>query len=360
MDRFELRRLDYSLTEDHVAVRDAYKQFFTSHCDIDTVRAAEESGFDKNLWERLCAMGATSMALPESAGGDGATLVDLVLVAEEIGRALAPVPWIDHVCAARLLSRIGAVDTEFVSGRQLVALDPQHGDASGARLVPTGSIADAIIIRDGDDVVRLTFGTRPPTVDNIGRLPMAWIDPAAADSRTVVASGSAALAECLRALDEWRLLTAAALVGMVEQTMTIAAEFAKTRYTLGVPIGTLQAISHPLANMAITVASGRNLAYRAAWFLDNEPDERPELADSVFVFMTEEAAKAATMAVHIQGGLGVSAEAAATAYLVRARGWPLAGGDPGSSACRIAELVAARETAACETAARESASLAAE
>ena len=113
--------------------------------------------------------------------------------------------------------------------------------------------------------------------------------------------------------------------------MTIAAEFAKTRYTLGVPISTLQAISHPLANMAITVQGGRSLARRAAWFLDNEPDERPELAPSAFVFMAEEAAKAATMAVHIQGGLGVSAEAAATAYLVRARGWPLAGGDPGAT-----------------------------
>jgi hypothetical protein len=51
------------------------------------------------------------------------------------------------------------------------------------------------------------------------------------------------------------------------------------------------------------------------------------------------------MAVHIQGGLGVSAEAAATAYLVRARGWPLAGGDPGASAKRVAEIVAARESA---------------
>ena len=126
--------------------------------------------------------------------------------------------------------------------------------------------------------------------------------------------------------------------------MTIAAEFAKTRYTLGVPISTLQGISHPLANIAITVQGGRNLARRAAWFLDNEPDERPELAPSAFVFMAEEASKAATMAVHVQGGLGVSAEAAASAYLVRARGWALAGGDPGASAKYIAEIVAARES----------------
>jgi alkylation response protein AidB-like acyl-CoA dehydrogenase len=348
MDRYELRRLDYSLSEDHLAIQEAYKQFFKTHCPIETVRAAQESGFDKSLWERLCAMGATTMALPESAGGDGATLVDLTLVAEEIGRSLAPVPWIDHVCASRLLSRLGAVDSDLVTGKQLAAFDPQHESVSGTRLIPTGSIADRILVRGGSpespDIVALTFGTRPVKVDNIGKLPMAWVDPATADSSTVVASGPEALAEYQRALDEWRVLSAAALVGLVEETMTIAAEFAKNRYTLGVPISTLQAISHPLANIAITVAGGRNLTRRAAWFLDNEPDERPELAPSAFVFMAEEASKAATMAVQVQGGLGVSAEAAATAYLVRARGWALAGGDPGASAKYIAEIVAARES----------------
>ncbi len=344
MDRYELRRLDYSLSDDHQALQAAYKDFFKTHCSIETVRAAEETGFDKSLWERLCGMGATTMALPDDVGGDGATLVDLTLVAEEIGRSLAPVPWIDHVCAARLLTRLGAAEPDIVSGKQIAALDPQHDSARGVRLIPAASVADQIIVRDGANVVRLTFDTRPTKVDNIGRLPMAWVDPAAADASVVLGSGPEALAKYQRALDEWRVLMAAALTGLVEETMTIAAEFAKTRYTLGVPISTLQGISHPLANIAIAVQGGRNLARRAAWFLDNEPDERPELAPSAFVFMAEEASKAATMAVHVQGGLGVSAEAAATAYLVRARGWSLAGGDPGASARYIGELVAARES----------------
>ncbi len=344
MDRYELRRIDYSLTDDHQALQAAYRDFFKTHCSIETVRAAEESGFDKSLWERLCGMGATTMALPDAVGGDGATLVDLTLVAEEIGRSLAPVPWIDHVCAARLLARLGSAESDVVNGRQLAAFDARHDNVSGVRLIPTGSIADHIVVRDGDDVVRLSFDTRPTKVDNIGRLPMAWVDPANAGTRVVLASGPTALAQYQRALDEWRVLMAAALTGLVEETMTIAAEFAKSRYTLGVPISTLQGISHPLANIAITVQGGRNLARRAAWFLDNEPDERPELAASAFVFMAEEASKAATMAVHVQGGLGVSAEAAATAYLVRARGWSLAGGDPGASARYVGELVAARES----------------
>jgi alkylation response protein AidB-like acyl-CoA dehydrogenase len=346
MDRYELRREDYSLSEDQTDLQAAYQKFFKSNCSIEVVRSAETVGFDKSLWERLCATGATTMALPESVGGDGATLVDLTLVAEELGRSLAPVPWIDHVCAARLLARLGALDdgSPIVTGEQIVGLDTALGSVAGTRLIASGSIADHIVLRDGDDVVLLTFGTRPARVDNIGKLPMAWVDPGAADTRTVLGSGSDAVTSYQSALDEWRLLTAAALAGLVDEAMTIAAEFAKTRYTLGVPISTLQGISHPLANMAIVVQGGRALSRRAAWYLDNEPDERPELAPSAFVFMAEEASKAATMAVHIQGGLGVSAEAAATAYLVRARGWPLAGGDPGATAVHIARIVAARES----------------
>ena len=152
MDRYELRRLDYSLSEDHIDVQSAYRQFFKAHCSIDVVRAAEASGFDKSLWERLCGTGASTMALPESAGGDGATMVDLTLVAEEIGRAIAPVPWIDHVCATRLLAELDALPSgseysgPLVSGELLACLDPRIGGAHGSRLLPSGSIADHIII----------------------------------------------------------------------------------------------------------------------------------------------------------------------------------------------------------------------
>lgn len=343
MDRFELRRLDYSLTEDHVDLQSAYRQFFKTYCGIETVWAAEGSGFDKSLWERLCAMGATTMAVSESAGGDGATLLDLTLVAEEVGRAIAPVPWIDHVCTTRLMERLDVDASASVDGERIACLDPSLGIGGARRLIPSASIADDIVIRDGDDIVRLSFDTRPPKVDNIGRLPMAWVRPAEADNRTVLASGANAIAHHQRALDEWRVLTAVALAGLLEFTLTQAVEFAKTRYTLGVPIATLQGVSHRLADIAITVQGGRNLARRAAWFLDNDPDERPELADAAFAFTAYEAPRAATAAMHVQGGLGVSAEAASSAYALRARGWSLAGGDPGASAKRVAELVCARE-----------------
>ncbi|MFD6895163.1 acyl-CoA dehydrogenase family protein [Rhodococcus sp. NPDC060086] len=346
MDRYELRREDYSLSEDQLDLQNAYAKFFETHCTNEAVRAAEPEGFDRALWERLCATGATTMALPEQAGGDGATLVDLTLVAEELGRYLAPVPWIDHVCAARLLACLDAPELdEIVSGKRIIGLDPHLGDVTGRRLIPTASIADDLIVRDGDDIVLLTFDPIPERVENLGKLPMAWVDPADATHRKILASGPTASTAFGRALDEWRLLTASALVGLVEQSMRIAAEFAKTRYTLGVPISSLQGISHPLANMAIAVEGGRALARKAAWFLDNEPEVRPELAGAAFVFMTEEASRAATMSVHVQGGLGVSTEAAASAYLVRARGWSLAGGDPADTARHVAQVVVKKRSA---------------
>ena len=349
MDRYELRRLDYSLTDDHRQLQSVFREFFSTRCPIDVVRAAEATGFDKSLWERLCAMGATTMALPESCGGDGATLVDLSLVAEEIGRTLAPVPWIDHVCASRLLARLGSDANpsfgDLLTGVRIAGLDPRLVHSSGPRLVPAGSVANQIVVRDGDDVVRITLRNQPERVDNPGSLPMAWIDPDCADDRMVLARGAEAVEHYHLALQEWRVLTAAALVGLVEEALRIAADFAKTRYTLGAPIAALQAISHPLANIAITVDGARNLTHRAAWFLDNEPDERPELALAAFVFIAEEAAAAATTAAHVQGGLGVTTEAAASAYLVRARGWALAGGDPAEAAKQIAEIAAGRELA---------------
>lgn len=289
------------------------------------------------------------MATPESVGGDGATLVDLTIVAEELGRRLAPVPWIDHVCATRLLTALDVLDKldepqDVVTGTRLVAIDPRVRPAAGRTLIPAAATAEHTIARDGDKVVLLTFASPPAKVPNIGHLPMGWVDPSQADSRVVIGAGASAIAEYHRILDEWRLLTAAALVGLLEQAMWIAVEFAKSRYTLGVSIGTLQAISHPLANIAVAVEGGRNLVHKAAWFLDNEPDERRDLALAAFVFMAEESARGATMAVHVQGGLGVSREAPASAYLVRARGWALAGGDPGVSAVDIARRMVARTT----------------
>ena len=106
----------------------------------------------------------------------------------------------------------------------------------------------------------------------------------AGKSRTVLATGAAAEAEYAHAVAEWKVLTAAALIGLTERSMWIGVEFTKTRRTMGVPIGALQGVSFPLADVAIGVTGGRNLVRKAAWFLENDPDARPDLpADRVLL-----------------------------------------------------------------------------
>src|SRR5689334_12177989 len=92
---------DLGLSTDQQAVADLFGAFFADKSPPDVVRAAEPLGFDPKVWEALGAMEATGMGAPAEAGGGGASLSDLVVVVEAFGRAVAPVPLVDHLVASR-------------------------------------------------------------------------------------------------------------------------------------------------------------------------------------------------------------------------------------------------------------------
>src|SRR6202166_2127248 len=103
-----LRQADYELGDDLKALRDAFAAFFDKECPPERVRDAEPGGYDDRLWRQLGDLRAGPMGVPEEAGGDGAELLELVLVTEQLGRHLAPVPLVEALAAARLLARIGS------------------------------------------------------------------------------------------------------------------------------------------------------------------------------------------------------------------------------------------------------------
>jgi alkylation response protein AidB-like acyl-CoA dehydrogenase len=137
----------------------------------------------------------------------------------------------------------------------------------------------------------------------------------------VLAPAEQAEWEYARAVAEWKVLTAAALIGLTERSMWIGVEFTKTRRTMGVPIGALQGVSFPLADVAIGVAGGRNLVRKAAWMLENDPDARPDLPLIAFAYAREVAGRGVSISAHVQGGLGVAREADATLYFLRGKAW---------------------------------------
>lgn len=350
IEGFELRRNDYSLSDDQESVRQAFAEFFTEECPTTRVRAAEPLGYDERLWQALTKLGAVSMGLPESAGGDGATLVELALVAEEYGRVIAPVPLIEAVVAARLLARCGGAATGpwitgNIDGFRLATL-ALHPVVSGARqLVPAGALARAVVALDGDDLVLITSEDPQPHVPNQGTTPLAWWAPSAGN-REVLATGAQARELFATALAEWKVLTAAALVGLADEVKRLGAEFTKTRTTMGVPVGSLQGISHQLADVEIEVSGARNLVHKAAWFLESEPQARPEILPMTYAYAAQCATRAAKVGLHVQGGFGFTLESDVTLYFRRAKGWSVLAGDPFSELLAIGDALAASVAAA--------------
>src|SRR5439155_6109624 len=148
------------------------------------------------------------------------------------------------------------------------------------------------------------------------------------DARAVVASGARARELHDRVLDEWRVITAGALVGLAGAALELGVEYAKQRHQFGVPIGSFQAVAHQLADAATMVDGAQLLAREAAWAADEREPDAAALARMAFVFATRAAQRTTSVALHVHGGYGFTLEYDVQLYHRRAKAWPLALGDP--------------------------------
>ncbi|HXZ85549.1 MAG TPA: acyl-CoA dehydrogenase family protein, partial [Myxococcota bacterium] len=140
-----------------------------------------------------------------------------------------------------------------------------------------------------------------------------------------------------RAHDEWKLMTAAALVGLAREALRIAADYAKGRVQFGQPIGSYQGIAHPLADRATEVDGAGLLVHEAIWAREAEPARAPALASMAFAFAAETASRTGSFGLHTHGGYGFSLEYDAQLYLRRAKGWALVWDDPRAELQRVAD-----------------------
>jgi alkylation response protein AidB-like acyl-CoA dehydrogenase len=201
--------------------------------------------------------------------------------------------------------------------------------------VPRPALTRDVLAWSGDSLALYTAAEPAPYVPNQGSAPLAWFDPAGR-ARTELLAGPAAGELFAVAVAEWKLLTAAALVGIADAALRLGTEFAKTRRTLGVSIGTLQGVSHPLADVAMALAGARNLVRKAAWYQDNEPQARPDLPYVALDYAVRTATESAWISAHVQGGLGFTVEADCSLYFLRAKGWGTLAGNRTADRQRIA------------------------
>lgn len=341
----DLRIADYTLDDDQEAVRDAFASFFAGRSTPETVRAAEPVGFDAQLWKQLLELRLVAMGVPTEAGGDGATLVDLVLMTEEWGKSLAPAPIAESMTAARLLARAATDEAaahleDAMSGAKLITLALRPIERDVRQLVPAAAVADGVVGIEGDQLVTYAFVDRPKHVPNQGYAPLAWVDfTETAGERAVVASGAIVREVFRSAVSDWKLLMAGALVGMAQRALDIALDHAKSRHAFGLPIGSFQAIAHPLVDVAMDVEVARRITHKAAWWADRDGEDEAHLVPMAYLSAEEAAGRAATVGVHTLGGVGFTVESDEQLYFRRVKGWTLPAGDPQAELDSIADLL---------------------
>jgi alkylation response protein AidB-like acyl-CoA dehydrogenase len=334
----ELRAEEYELTDDEETLRVLFADFFTKESPIEVVAAAEPLGFDRGLWDKLGALGAVTMAVPEQHGGGGAGLIELVLAAEEHGRRLAPVPFIEAAVAARCLARHDAglaLLGRLEDGGALVTIALSNVAGDGEQLVAGGPMADAVLLFADRELLAVEPAPPPLAVANLGRVPLGRVSRSSGPA-TVLATGDDASASFARTRREWQLATASALIGMADECLAVAVDYARQRKQFGVAIGTFQAVSHPLADVAVDVQAGRRLVRKAAWYAEHE--DTWWWSTAAFVHASSAAVKAAQVAAHTLGGIGVT-ESTVVHYLRRVKAWGVLGGDPDRELLTLADDV---------------------
>ncbi|KUI04750.1 acyl-CoA dehydrogenase [Mycobacterium sp. IS-3022] len=327
--------MDLSLSGEQRQLLDSFASMYARESTSERVRAAEPLGFDPKLWAALVETGAVEMAVGEFAGGWGASELELALIAEQYGRAVASAPVIEAQVAARLLAAcgVGELARDAMVGDKLVSFAPRVCDGEVLGLVPGGAVADAVVALVGGRLVMVATRHRN-RVENLGSLPLA--DVVIRDA-TVLADGEAARRLFSGAIDLWLTLTAAALVGAAAKAVEMGVDYAKQRHAFGTPIGAFQAVSHPLADSATAVDGARLLAFEAACAFADEPHRVTELAAMAFAFAYETARDATRRSLHIHGGYGFGMEGDIQLYYRRVRGWAMVYGEPAVALDRVAD-----------------------
>lgn len=333
-------------SEDQQALVALVRSFLEKEVPPARVRAAEPLGFDAALWRALSELGITGMTLPTEPGGAGSSLLDCALVGEALGSHLAPVPFAETVAARAALAFVGAPrssssETHGEQGPALtLALRPARDGVFS--LVPAGAVATRVVGLDGDELVVVEAGPGESNASpkTLGDSPLA--DRSAVGSgRVVLARGASARAAFERALDVWRVLSAAALSGLATRALEIGVAYASEREQFGVPIGSFQALAHRLADVAAVVDGASMLVREAAWAADQGERCASALASAAFLFAGETAQKSAAESLHVHGGYGFTLDYDIQLFFRRAKAWSLALDAPARERRELARRVLA-------------------
>jgi alkylation response protein AidB-like acyl-CoA dehydrogenase len=352
--------VDFELSDDQIALRDAARELLDGLASPFQVRATVDAGdgLDPRLWQAVVEQGWIAVELPEARGGLGLGTVEVAVLAEEVGRHVAPVPFLSSSLVAWALDQAGESDTvERVCAGEIIGCVAWSRDSGAVRAAsdgagwlltgrtdpvadgPAASIAVVVAAADeGSGVYAVDLAESIPAEPAMDRTRgVGWLVLNGMPARRL---GGLELVEGL--VDRGATLTAAEMLGAADRAMEMAVEYAKVREQFGRPIGSFQAVKHRCADMLVDVEGMRSTAYWAAWCLGAGDAEASVAASTAKVWAVDASKRVMASALQVHGGIGFTWEHDLHFFMKRAQLDQLRFGDATYHRDRLATLLRPR------------------
>ena len=321
----------FGLSEEQLLIQESFRGHLTRSVDLDRIRktANSERATDRALWNELTTLGLPGLLISEDFGGSGLQLIDAAIVAIELGRSMAPVPfaatsimaplalnlagspaqqaeWLPRLAAGDMTLGIALADIASGARRRSSVIYNNNRLNGKACFALDAADADAFLIADTDGRLYLLRADAPgvtrdilPSID--GTRPLCTLHLENADAEPLAENSPEAIEAIIRA---GRIILAAESFGASEELLDRAVAYAKERNQFGRAIGSFQAIKHLCAEMAAELQPCQSLVWYAAYAFDHLPEDAALSALLAKSHMDEVGRFVSRSAIEVHGGMG--------------------------------------------------------
>jgi alkylation response protein AidB-like acyl-CoA dehydrogenase len=336
--------MDFGFTDDQRDIQRTARDLLGERAKPERVREHAEAGrMDAELWRELCELGWPGIAVAEEYGGQGLGPIELSILCEELGRALAPVPFLGSVMAATMIEHGGSPEQRerwlpgLASGETIGALGAAVDGT--AEFVVGGADAQVLVLIEDDGSAHVL------SAEEAEVSPLASIDPTRSAARVMAGDSGEALPDGCVGLGRALVAVSSELVGICDRALEMTVSYVKERKQFGVPVGAYQAVSHRCAQMLLETEKARSTAAFAAWTAEADPENLAEAAAMAKAAASDAGREVTSSAIQAHGGIGFTWEADVHWLFKRAQIDSVLLGGAGRHRARLASILAERASA---------------
>jgi alkylation response protein AidB-like acyl-CoA dehydrogenase len=377
--------MNFGFNDEQELLRSTARKFFDNECPSTTVRALMEdsSGMTPELWKKLAEQGWLGLIAPEEHGGMALGIVDLVVLLEEMGRAVVPGPffstvllgglalleagsdaqkkaWLPKICSGEARATLAWMEPSAEMGAAGITLQAAAKGSgftlSGTKLfVHDAHTADVIVVaartasgqdpEEGISLFLVPTGTPGlavtllPTMDQTRKLCEVTLTNVSLGGDAIMGAPGAGWKPLARVIERATVGLCAEMCGGAQKVLDMTVEYAKIRQAFGRPIGSYQGVKHRAADMLVDVENSKSITYYAAWAMDEGVPEGPLAVSMAKAYVSDAYRRVSGAGIQLHGGIGFTWEHDLHLYFKRAKGSEFTFGDATWHRERVAQLV---------------------